>query len=362
LAWNDIPAKNDPKFSMQVYYARINVLRQFLSPLNTQVFDATWEATATAELRDTHRSALLSELVGTLVQTLGLDEVSEQEPPVGGWFVHSGTTHYGKGSQKSIATLHLPGSGTLQGSIRRDCVITSSALANMAENDDTSFVVGRRKSATTFDLVAAGFRDPYAFLQGTARHLDLLTSRDPFGPERRASLLPYLVSPIEIADLSDEFTLAYAAHDTIVRFTAAVENEGVWKLLYDTSGEVLHETRHQALFRCFAQLSFAALGIKIHPNADHGRGPTDLTLTLGDAVHVVEFKKDTSKAKILHGLTVQLPLYMESARSKFGSYVVMCHENDKSAALEAMEGKTDLRAVINAYAIDCRPQRSASKA
>ena len=231
----------------------------------------------------------------------------------------------------------------------------------MCEEDDTSFVLGRRTGVEKFDLVAAGFRDPYAFVHGTERHIDLVPST-PFGPDRRESLLPHLVPHVQISGVSDELTLAYAAKDTIERFAKAVENEGSWKLLYDDYGRVLHESQHQQLFRSFAQISFTALGIIIHPNADHGRGPTDLTLALNEAIHIVEFKKDTDRTKIVHGLTVQLPLYMKSAGATYGSYIVMCHEHDTAGALAAMKGKNDITAVIDTYAIDCRPKKSASKA
>jgi hypothetical protein len=361
VAWNDIPAKSDPEFRLQAYYARLNILRQFLSPLSVQMFETAWESANTHQLRVTARCALVGEIAGSIIQGLALDEIADVEPPIGGWFVHSGTTRYRGPEGASIASIDLPSTGRLTGRIRRDCVVSNSAYGNMIHEDDVSFVLGRRIAANKFDLVVAGFREASMHLHGTDRRVSL-TPGNAHEPDWSHSLLPHLLPRVEIRGVSNELTLAYAVKDTLNRFSQAIEKEGAWKILYGADGRVEHETRHQALFRTFAQLTFTALGIVIHPNADHGRGPTDLTLTLGTSVHIIEFKKDTDLSKVSHGLEVQLPLYMKSAGATYGSYVVMCHEREKGDLVELMAGKSDLHAVITTSVIDCRPKKSASKA
>jgi hypothetical protein len=157
----------------------------------------------------------------------------------------------------------------------------------------------------------------------------------------------------------DAAVLAHAVEDAAKHFITEVQDGGAWKMLYD-NGEPAHEARHQALFRVFAKLAFTGLGILIHPNADHGSGSTDLTLSLGQARHVVEFKKDSAPNKILHGLNIQLPAYMRSAGADFGTYVVMCHTRDPDEVREITGSVGDPSIFV--HTVDCRPRRSASKA
>ena len=179
---------------------------------------------------------------------------------------------------------------------------------------------------------------------------------------------PHLKVPkISYQGVPDADMLAAAIADTFDRFKYAVEHEGVWKQLYDPGREPAHESRHQALFRLLASLSFEALGIKALPAADHGSGPTDLTLVLRDAVQVVEFKKDYNLRRLVHGLTVQLPAYMKSAMTQAGAYMVMCHERSPEEVSEMLEeAKAQINTEVNLAlfigVVDCRPQKSASRA
>jgi hypothetical protein len=108
------------------------------------------------------------------------------------------------------------------------------------------------------------------------------------------------------------------------------------------------------------------LGIQVMPNADHGSGQTDLTLVLGDAVQVVEFKKDHDHARLVHGLTRQLPKYMRAARTTVGWYFIMCHDRDPEEVHESLASAwnqidTEVDIKIGLIAVDCRRQQSASK-
>ncbi|MFJ6166279.1 hypothetical protein ACIQH6_14285 [Micromonospora orduensis] len=363
MAWNGIPAKDDPNLSFQAYYARLNIICQFLSPLSVQLFEESWEAAASQEMVSLRRSALVGQIVADMVRALALEEATESEPPIGGWFVHSGITSYSGKVGEQVATISLGNGHKLRGVVRTTCRITASAAGNMVGRDDVSFVVGRRISEAKFDLVAAGFRDPTVGLWAGERNstptedsLQNVLDR-PWAP----SLLPNLVPPIQIKNSQDDVTLAFVVKDTIDRFSRAVRDEGAWKVLYEADGRSAHETRHQALFRVFATLSFVSLGITVHPNADHGGGQTDLTLDLRGAIHVAEFKKDSTPAKMLHGLQIQLPQYMDSAGARFGSYIVMCHDRDPVKVNEILDGAAPGRS-IRFFVVDCRKRMSASLA
>lgn len=360
VAWNGIPAADDENLSFQAYYVRLNVIRQIISPLAGELLEIAWDTAASQEMRLLRRSSMIGTLAEDLIRGLKLGEITQQETAVGDWFIHSGDTFYrplGDGNQS--ATIRLPNGDQISAVVRPECRITNSAAINMIDVDDISLVVGRRTSSKKFDLVVAGYRDPFASMMARQPN-DLPGSV----VDRLADANPYLkiLPHIQYDDVPTWGTLASATKDAIERFANAVENEGAWRHLFDKNGDPAHETRHQGLFRLFSQLTFGALRIMVHPNTDHGVGPTDLTLALGEALHIVEFKKDSSRAKILHGLQMQLPRYMKAAGTIFGSYVVMCHENDKRDVVELLRDAQPEGYVIDTYVIDCRRQRSASKA
>ncbi len=182
----------------------------------------------------------------------------------------------------------------------------------MVGTDDVSFVVGRLIGDDKFDLVAAGYRDPRAHLfRDRAAEISRSLHVVEAAVVGRKSVQHF--PQIDLSH-SDEELLAAVVLDSTERFCHAVEAQGAWKCLYD-GDKAAHESRHQALFRLFTTMSFNSLSVHVHPGADHGSGATDITLTRGKATHVVEFKKDSDRTKTLHGLTVQLPKYMESSRA-----------------------------------------------
>jgi len=236
----------------------------------------------------------------------------------------------------------------------------------MSGADEISLVVGRVLSETKFDLVVAGYRTPPFIVAAAAGARTFDLSPVPRNVLDLLTHAPHLHVPqTSYIGISDEDILSSAVSDTLYRFKQAVEHQGIWKNLYDGK-DPAPETRHQSLFRLFGTLSFEMLGIQVMPNADHGSGQTDLTLVLGDAVQVVEFKKDHDKARLVHGLTRQLPKYMRAARTTVGWYFIMCHDRDPGEVRESLEPawnkielEVDLK--IGLIAVDCRRQQSASK-
>ena len=160
-------------------------------------------------------------------------------------------------------------------------------------------------------------------------------------------------------------SLAFAVHDTFGRFRRAVEHEGAWAHLYDGDRKPANESRHQGLFRLFSRISFEAFGIRISPGANYGTGPTDLTFTLQEDIHIVEFKKDYSLQRLIHGLTVQLPIYLRSAGAKMGTYAVMCHDRNPQEIqniLEPFRASAEAKSgiLLELEIVDCRPKDSRS--
>jgi hypothetical protein len=364
----DIEARKDPNLRIQVYYVRLNALNELLGPLSRDLLHRAWEAAGSQAMAELHRSAIVGVLISDLIRALDLREISAGGIACGQWFVHSGVTHYTRrGSSRKKALISFDDGRSVVGVVRSDCEITGTADVNMDGDDDVSIVVGRLLSAIKFDLVVAGYRWPSLLTSDASTRTINLNNisgsvLDSINPEAHLR-----IPEIRYQGMSEATVLSAAVMDTFDRFKYAVEYQGAWKQLYDSGSKPAHESRHQMLFQLFANLSFKALGIKTLPSADHGSGPTDLTLVFRDAVQVVEFKKDYDLRRLVHGLTVQLPFYMRSADTRTGAYLAMCHERDPgeirellSVAKEKIETDVDIEIFIET--VDCRPRKSASKA
>jgi hypothetical protein len=362
-------ARHDPNLEFQAYYARLNALNVILSPLSINLLQLAWETAATQPMLELRRSTTVGMLVADMIRALDLKEITRYPIKTGEWFTHSGVTRYrslGKGLKE--AKIDLPDNRHFVGTIRDECQITRSAEGNMSGADEISLVVGRVLSETKFDLVVAGYRTPPFMVAAAAGARTFDLSPVPGNVLDLLTHAPHLHVPqTSYLGISEEDTLSSAIGDTLHRFKQAVEHQGGWKNLYDDSkGSPAPETRHQSLFRLFGTLSFEMFGIQVMPNADHGSGQTDLTLVLGDAVQVVEFKKDHDQARLVHGLTRQLPKYMRAAKTIVGWYFIMCHDRDPEEVRESLapawnqiEAEVDLK--IGLIAVDCRRQQSASK-
>ncbi|WP_141765253.1 hypothetical protein [Streptomyces malaysiensis] len=368
MAWNEIPAKDDPNLSFQAYYARPNVLQSMLGGASREAFRQLWARAEDDDLTGLARSDLAGSIAADLIRGLGVREITEMEIKDGSWFVHSGVTRHSYVSPGIYEARILSPIGWLTSKVRSDCRLTSSASVNMSGDDDVSFVVGRIASLKSlkFDLVVAGYREAFASLTADRIFVARSASEAATDLSMMAVRAPWRSDPIiKIAGFGDDEMLRMAIYDTVIRFEDAVERHGAWRLLYDGTGTVMHEHQHQGMYRLFSQFIFGAYGISVDPNADHGSGPTDFTLRLRGAVNVIEFKKDLKKSEIRHGLEVQLPLYMASAEALRGTYIVMCHSNSRPEVediLSQVFAENPDLPEIDCWVIDCRPRASASKA
>ncbi|WP_329146080.1 hypothetical protein OG275_17170 [Streptomyces niveus] len=371
MAWNKIAAKDDANLVFQPYYARTNILYALLKPTGRMIFDAIANELdrARSELSSLRKSALVSVTIAEIIHSLALREITEREPEIGDWFIHSGTTAYRPlESGKREASISLP-FRTITGTVRDECNITASASANMHGHDDISLVVGRLTSYSKFDLVAAGYREPSPNVD---RIRQTKTSENGPGVTDLAALAAgrhwvNMLPTVQVPGVTDNDLLALAMMDTISRFQTVIEDQGGWKLLYDDNGKVLHERQHQGMFQIFSRLTFGALKIHMDANPDHGCGPTDFTARLNGATAVIEFKKDEKIQEIRHGILTQLPMYIKSAQATQGYYIVMCHRRDPSEVAAILKKDSEDHSdpscpEIKAIIVDCRRRISASKA
>jgi hypothetical protein len=320
-------------------------------------------------MKEMRRSATVGAIASDLIRALNIKELSQGGIEPGQWFVHSGVTHFARqGYDRKRATIHLGNERRITGIVRRECEITGTADVNMDGEDEISLVLGRLLTVSKFDLVLAGYRKhPWLGSSPVPRSIVLdETLGNVIDLADHGARLKSLGIILRCEQTEDWQSLAVAVHDTFGRFRRAVEYEGAWAHLYDGDRKPANESRHQGLFRLFSRISFEALGIRTSPGANHGAGSTDLTLTLQEDIHIVEFKKDYDLQRLIHGLTVQLPIYLRSADATIGTYAVMCHNRDPkeiNAILEPLRASTeaDARILLQVEIVDCRPKDSASK-
>jgi hypothetical protein len=359
----------DQDLEFQAYYVRLNALNELLSPMGRAVLELSWETAGSHEMMELRRSTIIGRLTADLIRALDMREVSFGEVKPGHWFVHSGVTCYThQGNGRRLAAIRLRDGRTITGAVRMDCAITGTADSNMDEDDEISLVVGRMLTDTKFDLVVAGYRSP-AFMRARlgARTIKIVDYIPGSVLDRIAHEKHLPVPEITFDGISDLGLLSAAIQDSMQRFKRAVEKEGMWRELYDKpTWKPAHESRHQSLFRLLSGLVVEGHGIKILPGTDQGAGQTDFTFTLRDAVSIVEFKKDYDTQRLIHGIQVQLPSYMESAGTHIGAYFVMCHERDPAEVIEiisraAADVQSSLGLIISVETVDCRRHESASK-
>lgn len=365
-----IEARKDPNLRISAYYARLNALNELLSPLTRDALHRVWEFTASEEMKQLRRSAAVGAIVSDLIRALDIKEISSGGIEPGQWFVHSGVTHFARqGYDRKQATIKLGSDRYITASTRRECEITGTSDVNMDGEDEISFILGRLLTNSKFDLVVAGYRKhPFLASPLVRRSIDLDEALgNVIDLVDHGARLKSLGATLRYERSEDWQSLAFAVHDTLDRFRQAIEYEGAWAHLYDTKHKPANESRHQGLFRLFSRISFEILGIETFPGANHGAGPTDLTLTLREDVHVLEFKKDYDLQRLVQGLTVQLPTYLRSAGTMIGTYAVMCHNRDPREIQDILEPlrastEAEARLLLQLEIIDCRQKDSASRA
>jgi hypothetical protein len=147
------------------------------------------------------------------------------------------------------------------------------------------------------------------------------------------------------------------------RFTALVENNGLWNLFYDSNGRVKHESAIQLLFYGIADAYCHANDIMIARETNSGRGPVDFKFgtNMQNSV-LVEVKKSTNTSALRKGVEKQLPEYMNAEGSKRAIYLVV----DVGYTEAAKDNLNAVNAATNGTAIQIihvngNPKPSASK-
>jgi len=123
----------------------------------------------------------------------------------------------------------------------------------------------------------------------------------------------------EINNIED---LKQVIHKLIIDFKIMVENNGIWKSLWDNDVP-RHENEAQRLFFVMSKNYCKALNIDITPEANAGCGPVDFKLSFGYSYkYVIEVKLSTNK-KLVKGYTEQLEVYKKSEGTQYGCILII---------------------------------------
>lgn len=137
-----------------------------------------------------------------------------------------------------------------------------------------------------------------------------------------------------IAKATDNYPGIFAVSGTMQTGTVkdiASECLKIFKHLIEDCGgrnqiQKFSEKGIQFLFFATSYYICKSNNISLCPEVNHGRGPIDFFLTDGGEKISIEFKKSKNQ-QYKHGLSVQLPNYMDANDSVFGYYVFMNYDS-----------------------------------
>lgn len=204
--------------------------------------------------------------------------------------------------------------------------------------------------------------------QQTASSYDLL--RDPAGVYQWHEVAALFVKqyPLILPAANDADTFRKAIQNVIEQFRLFIEDQGGWRLLWDTGSKEKPEEAAQLLFFGIVRNYCRANNISVDREVDLGRGPVDFKFSNGyhNRAHL-EVKK-LHNGKFWNGLNEQLPTYMRGDEVKLGWFLALRFRSSKAGTKREQEFPRRVAEVAAAKGlelypalIDARPQVSASK-
>lgn len=149
------------------------------------------------------------------------------------------------------------------------------------------------------------------------------------------------------------------------QFKDLIEVHHMSVLLYK-DGKPQKEDVVQRLFYCIAISYCEANDIDINRESDSGCGELDFKFSVGAHKKVIIEVKLSGNNQLVHGLTTQLPIYMEAENTQEGIYMVMRmspkDDNEIEKVIEAHDGMPERALKPRLLIIDAVPRPSASKA
>ena len=192
-----------------------------------------------------------------------------------------------------------------------------------------------------------------------------------FSLDKRFIYLPVFVNenfvlPNELTlPLMDENNVKDVVFKICERFKELIESNRMSTMLF-SDGKAQSESFVQRLFYCTAALYCEANNIDINRESDPGCGELDFKFSHGAHRKVIIEIKLSSNKQLLHGLTTQLPIYMETEKAQNGILMILRMSPKDDKLIENLKKEhTSIPESISKpklLIIDGVPRLSASKA
>lgn len=165
--------------------------------------------------------------------------------------------------------------------------------------------------------------------------------------------------------MADENNVKDIVFTICEHFKNLIENNRMSTLLF-TNGKTQNETFVQRLFYMTASLYCESNDIDINRESDPGCGELDFKFSSGAHKKVIVEIKLSSNKQLLHGLTTQLPIYMETEKAQDGILMILrMSPKDDNTIERVKEWHNSIPECISKpklLIIDGVPRPSASKA
>lgn len=123
-------------------------------------------------------------------------------------------------------------------------------------------------------------------------------------------------------------------------FKHFVEQQGGWRLLWNSDGSEKNEEAAQLLFMAMARHYLRLFGVEVDREVELGRGPVDFKVTSGHSFRLLIEVKKVHRGQFWNGLNDQLPSYLASDQTTEGWFVAVQYRKATSSydRLRALPG------------------------
>ena len=186
---------------------------------------------------------------------------------------------------------------------------------------------------------------------------DIINSVVPDLPELNVDKFPTRKAPEDLYGIAMEICNSYKS---------LIENNRMYKLLYNDDGTPKDETVSQLLFYSIAQGYCKKYDVDINRESDPGIGELDFKFSVGNRSKVVMEMKLSSNSTLYHGYAKQLPAYLRAEEINKGILIVIQLTTNKPNQLVKIEeeyakNKNKANNEVDVLVIDATPKPSASK-
>lgn len=157
----------------------------------------------------------------------------------------------------------------------------------------------------------------------------------------------------------------YIARQICLQFKKMVETNRMSELLYNKD-KFKNEKALQRLFLLMADGYCNISDIVLSPETDYGAGPVDFKFSSGYHSKVLLEMKLAWNSQLMHGIEVQLPVYLKAESTSKGIYMIVIADDHDEKLVNNLWGRLKAQnipepLIQNIIVIDARKRASASK-